>query len=61
MTDQQFEDLAIVAGTVISQAIFVSAGIYLVVTEHYGWAWIPFLISALAGFKRSTTSSEEGA
>lgn len=21
----------------------LSGGIYLVVTEHYGWAWIPFL------------------
>ncbi len=22
----------------------LSAGIYLVVTEHYGWAWIPFVL-----------------
>ncbi len=24
----------------------IAFGTYLVITEHYGWAWIPFLIAA---------------
>lgn len=24
----------------------LASGTYLVVTEHYGWAWIPFLLAA---------------
>lgn len=30
----------------------IASGTYLVSTEHYGWAWIPFLIAA------STTYNE---
>lgn len=27
-------------------AVCMAAGVYLVVTEHYGWAWIPFWVAA---------------
>lgn len=59
MTDQQFEDLSIVVGTVAIWAICLGAGIYLVVTEHYGWAWIPFaMLAGGAGFRRSVPPSQ---
>lgn len=29
----------------------ILSGTYLVVTEHYGWAWIPFLIAATTTYK----------
>lgn len=31
----------------------LGAGVYLVMTEHYGWAWIPFLIATNLGVKGS--------
>lgn len=30
----------------------IASGTYLVVTEHYGWAWIPFLLAGTTNFKR---------
>jgi len=30
----------------------IASGTYLVVTEHYGWAWIPFLISCCTSVKQ---------
>lgn len=29
----------------------VASGTYLVLTEHYGWAWIPFTIMATTTLK----------
>jgi len=26
--------------------VSLASGTYLVATEHYGWAWIPFLVAA---------------
>jgi hypothetical protein len=31
----------------------VGCGMYLVILEHYGWAWIPFLIAGCVSVKRS--------
>jgi hypothetical protein len=36
---------------------FIGAGMYLVITEHYGWAWIPWL--ALFCVRRTPSSSCE--
>ncbi|WP_433867058.1 hypothetical protein [Ralstonia wenshanensis] len=30
----------------------IAAGTYLVLTAHYGWAWIPFLIAAAVSMER---------
>lgn len=60
MSDQKFEDLCIVAGTLGSQAMLIVAGVYLVITEHYGWAWIPFLFVGSLSFRRSPTSHNPG-
>lgn len=38
-------------GSVAICAMFLGAGVYLVVTEHYWWAWIPFLILCGVSFK----------
>lgn len=35
----------------ILMAMLLGTGIALVLTEHYGWAWIPFLIAAFIGFE----------
>jgi hypothetical protein len=52
VTDQQFEDLCIVVGSCVIWALLLAAGTYLIVTEHYGWAWIPFVLVG-SGFRRS--------
>lgn len=39
-------------------AIGIAAGIYLITTEHYGWAWIPFVLSL--SFTVSTNSKPNG-
>ncbi len=31
---------------IISQICLLISAVYLVITEHYGWAWIPFLVLA---------------
>ncbi len=33
---------------VLFYLILFGSGTYLVATEHYGWAWIPFLLAATA-------------
>jgi len=58
VTDQQFEDLTIVVGTVALWALCLTAGIYLIVTGHYGWAWIPFVFLG-SGFERSPKTENE--
>ncbi|MFX3547686.1 hypothetical protein V8918_02850 [Ralstonia mannitolilytica] len=30
----------------------IAAGTYLVMTGHYGWAWIPFVIAAFLSMER---------
>jgi len=39
---------------VIIDMACITSGTFLVYTEHYGWAWIPFLIAA------GTTVSSNG-
>ena len=34
---------------IIIIAISLATGVYLIQTEHYGWAWIPFVIAAFTG------------
>lgn len=31
--------------------MFLGAGIYLVITEHYWWAWVPFFVLGAMEFK----------
>ena len=31
----------------------IASGTYLVVTEHYGWAWIPFLLACTTTIGRA--------
>lgn len=38
----------------------LAAGTYLVVTEHYGWAWIPFLGLFSTSFAVKQPPSEGG-
>jgi hypothetical protein len=34
----------------------IASGTYLVSTEHYGWAWIPFLIAACTSYTEAKSS-----
>ena len=36
----------------IFDVVNILAGTYLVITEHYGWAWIPFLLAATTIYKQ---------
>lgn len=36
----------------------LAAGVYLVVTEHYGWAWLPFVALFSTGFAAKTDKRE---
>lgn len=40
----------IAAGLIVG---LVWAGVYLIVTEHYGWAWIPLLYAGCVDVKQS--------
>ncbi len=31
----------------------LASGTFLVHTQHYGWAWIPFLIAACTSYKHT--------
>lgn len=42
----------------VSMVANLAAGIYLVMTAHYGWAWIPFLIAASLSVKTSAKDDE---
>ena len=35
--------VAIAIGFTLTMLALVASGTYLVITEHYGWAWIPFV------------------
>lgn len=32
-------------------AVLMGMGVYLVITEHYWWAWIPFLMASCVSVK----------
>lgn len=34
-------------------------GTYLVVAEHYGWAWVPFLIAVLVSYEKNYTKDTD--
>ena len=36
-----------------------SLGTYLVITEHYGWAWIPFVLAASVSYKSEKENKEQ--
>jgi hypothetical protein len=40
-----------VFGCVALCAMFLGSGVYLVLTEHYWWAWVPFLLLTGMTFK----------
>lgn len=40
-------------------SLCVVAGVYLVVEGHPGWAWVPFVLAALARFKYTRDAKRE--
>lgn len=46
-------------GFVLTCALCLSAGVALVVTEHYYWAWIPFLALFCVSFKSGKCGCDE--
>jgi hypothetical protein len=36
--------MSAIVGFVLIVVACIASGTYLVATEHYGWAWIPFLL-----------------
>ena len=49
MTNFQFG--CYMLAVILIVGMMLAAGIYLVITEHYGWAWIPFLLRACIDMK----------
>jgi hypothetical protein len=57
MTNFQFA--AYMFAVVLIIGMMLSAGVYLIVTEHYGWAWIPFLLVACIDMKYIRNDSKD--
>jgi hypothetical protein len=57
MTNIQY--VAYIIGCIVVCAMCLAAGIYLIVTEHYGWAWIPFVLAAMISLNTNLLQKDD--
>lgn len=58
MSDKTKDRLIVYTAFVIVVVAALASGVYLVCTDHGGWAWIPFLMAAFTSVKTSNDKSD---
>ena len=61
MTDDHKHNIVINILSIIGILGLASVGVYLVMAEHYGWAWIPFIMAVfLSNSKDDKNENNKG-